>query len=62
MITYRVATKLYLIQSRKEKIPIKSLRENEYGRHNHIQIRESITQEECISTPHVCYTQREPFS
>ena len=32
------------------------------GRRNHIRVQETITQGEGISTPHIRFTQREPFS
>ena len=48
----RVATELYLFLRKND---------NDYGRRNQIRVRESITQGEGISTPHVRCTQREPL-
>lgn len=40
----------------------KTLKEQKYGRHNQIQVHDSVMREEGINTPHICCTQQEPFS
>ena len=43
-------------------IPFTLKKRKENGRRYQIQVRESIMQGESINTPHIFYTQREPFS
>lgn len=57
MFSNRVTTKIYLFQWRKGKILIKPLKEKENGRHNWIQVRESVMQGEHISIPQIRCTQ-----
>lgn len=52
----------FIYSKKKGKISLKPLKEKENGHHNQIWVWESIVQGEDISTPHICYTQREPFS
>lgn len=56
-----VATEVYLFQKDMENIN-KTPKEKWNGHRNQIQVRELVMQWECISTFHICFTQRKSFS
>lgn len=62
-MTNRVATKLYLFQKNEsENINKNPKRTTIIWPLQSNWVQESIMQEESINTPHICLTQREPFS